>query len=84
MASGRGLCVPGGIYGFEEENMKAYIMKFKGSILVRAEDEDEAEQLFDDAHYGLATMFDNTDEIAMHSFQYDYTSMVETYNDMEE
>lgn len=59
--------------------MNAYVMNFKGSILVRAEDEDEAIQLFDDAHYGLATMFDNTDEIQMYSFQYDYTSMREVY-----
>ena len=57
--------------------MNEYIMNFKGSILVRAEDEDEAVQLFDDAHYGLATLFDNTDEMEIHSFQYDYNSMRE-------
>lgn len=57
--------------------MNAYVMKFKGSILVRAEDEDEAIQLFDDAHYGIATVFDNTDEIQIYSFQYEATSMRE-------
>lgn len=54
--------------------MKEYVMNFKGAILVRAEDEDEAMQLFDDAHYGIATMFDNTDEMQIYSFQYDFNS----------
>lgn len=54
--------------------MKEYVMNFKGAILVRAEDEDEAMQLFDDAHYGIATMFDNTDEMQICSFQYDFNS----------
>lgn len=57
--------------------MNAYVMKFKGAFLVRAEDEDEAIQLFEDAHYGLATLFDNTDEMEVYSFQYDATSMCE-------
>lgn len=57
--------------------MNAYVMKFKGAFLVRAEDEDEAIQLFEDAHYGLATLFDNTDEMEVYSFQYDATSMRE-------
>lgn len=57
--------------------MNEYVMKFKGSILVRAADEDEAIQLFEDAHYGLATLFDNTDEMEVYSFQYDTTSMRE-------
>lgn len=57
--------------------MNEYVMRFKGSILVRAQDEDEAIQLFDDAHYGLATLFDNTDEMEIYSFQYDTTSMRE-------
>lgn len=59
--------------------MNSYVMNFKGCVLVRADSEDEAEQLFDDAHYGLATMFDNTDEMEIHSFQYDYNSMREVY-----
>ena len=54
--------------------MTEYVMNFKGAILVRAEDEDEAMQLFDDAHYGIATMFDNTDEMQIYSFQYDFNS----------
>lgn len=57
--------------------MNEYVMNFKGSILVRATDEDEAIQLFEDAHYGLATLFDNTDEMEVYSFQYDTTSMRE-------
>jgi hypothetical protein len=59
--------------------MNAYVMKFKGAFLVRAEDKDEAIQLFEDAHYGLATLFDNTDEMEVYSFQYDATSMREVY-----
>lgn len=59
--------------------MNAYLMRFKGAILVRAENEDEAEQLFNDAHYGLATVFDNTDDMEVYAFQYDYTSMKEVY-----
>jgi acyl-CoA reductase-like NAD-dependent aldehyde dehydrogenase len=57
--------------------MNEYVMNFKGSILVRADSEDEAEQLFNDAHYGLATVFDNTDEMEVYSFQYDPRSMRE-------
>lgn len=57
--------------------MNEYVMNFKGSILVRADSEEEAEQLFDDAHYGLATVFDNTDEMAIYAFQYDHCSMRE-------
>jgi hypothetical protein len=59
--------------------MNAYVMNFKGAILVRADSEEDAEQLFDDAHYGLATVFDNTDEMAMYAFQYDVSSMREVY-----
>ena len=59
--------------------MNAYVMNFKGAILVRAESEEEAEQLFDDAHYGLATVFDNTDEMEIHAFQYNPYSMREVY-----
>ena len=59
--------------------MNAYVMNFKGAILVRAGTEEEAEQLFNDAHYGLATLFDNTDEMAMYAFQYDVSSMREVY-----
>lgn len=59
--------------------MNSYIMKFKGAILVRAENEDEAMQLFDDAQYGLATLFDNTDEMEVYAFQYDVNSMHEIY-----
>lgn len=59
--------------------MNAYVMNFKGAMLVRAESEEEAERLFDDAHYGLATVFDNTDEMALYSFQYDPCSMREVY-----
>jgi acyl-CoA reductase-like NAD-dependent aldehyde dehydrogenase len=54
-------------------------MKFKGTILVRADNEDEAMQLFDDAQYGLATLFDNTDEMEVYAFQYDINSMREIY-----
>lgn len=59
--------------------MNSYLMRFKGAIVVRAENEDEAEQLFDDAHYGLATVFDNTDDMAVYAFQYDRTSIMEIY-----
>ena len=59
--------------------MNSYLMRFKGAIVVRAENEDEAEQLFDDAEYGLATVFDNTDDMTVHAFQYDCTSMMEIY-----
>lgn len=59
--------------------MNSYIMKFKGTILVRADNEDEAMQLFDDAQYGLATLFDNTDEMEVYAFQYDINSMREIY-----
>lgn len=59
--------------------MNSYLMRFKGAILVRAEDEDEAMQLFDDAQYGLATLFDNTDEMEVYAFQYDVNSMREIY-----
>lgn len=57
--------------------MNEYVMNFKGAILVRADSEEEAEQLFNDAHYGLATVFDNTDEMVMYAFQYDTCSMRE-------
>lgn len=57
--------------------MNEYVMNFKGAILVRADSEDEAEQLFNDAHYGLATVFDNTDEMEVYAFQYDPSSMRE-------
>lgn len=59
--------------------MNSYLMRFKGAIVVRAENEDEAEQLFDDAEYGLATVFDNTDDMTVHAFQYDRTSIMEIY-----
>lgn len=59
--------------------MNSYLMRFKGAIVVRAENEDEAEQLFDDAHYGLATVFDNTDKMEVYAFQYDRTSIMEIY-----
>ena len=59
--------------------MNSYLMRFKGAIVVRAENEDEGEQLFDDAHYGLATVFDNTDEMEVYAFQYDRTSIMEIY-----
>ena len=61
--------------------MNSYVMRFKGAMLVRAEDEDEAEELFNDAHYGLATMFDNTDEMALYAFQYDFSSMKEIWEE---
>lgn len=60
-------------------NVNSYLMRFKGAIVVRAENEDEAEQLFDDAHYGLTTVFDNTDEMEVYAFQYDRTSIMEIY-----
>ena len=59
--------------------MNSYLMRFKGAIVVRAENEDEAAQLFEDAHYGLATVFDNTDDMEMYAFQYDHCSMHEVY-----
>lgn len=59
--------------------MNAYVMKFKGAMLVRAESQEEAEELFDDAHYGLATVFDNTDEMSLYAFQYDPCSLQEVY-----
>lgn len=59
--------------------MNAYVMRFKGAMLVRAENEDEAEQLFNDAHYGLATVFDNTDDMELYAFQYDPYSIHEVY-----
>lgn len=57
--------------------MNEYVMNFKGAILVRADNEEEAEQLFNDAHYGLAPVFDNTDEMEVYAFQYDPRSMRE-------
>ena len=57
--------------------MNRYYMRFTGAVVVEAENEDDAFDLFESADYGISTLFDNTDDVELYSFEFKRNSLTE-------
>lgn len=52
-------------------------MNVYGKVVVRAEDEYEALQKFDEVSYAVGTVFDDVDDMEIVKFDYNYTTLQE-------
>ena len=57
--------------------MNEYYMEFTGAIVVTAENEDEAFELFNAADVGINSVFEYTDDITLYKFRYRQNTLTE-------